>query len=101
MEAQPHGRSRLAEFIHRHYLALLVAAYVLAAVWPQPGLAARQVGIVRVSVLQQSVSMSLPMFLLAGLLLNAGLGAEVSELAKVVRTPQVVVAGLAVNVLVP
>jgi BASS family bile acid:Na+ symporter len=101
MEAQPHGRNRIGEFIHRHFLILLVSAYVVAAVWPEAGSTARQVDIVRVTVLEQGISVSLPMFLLAGLLLNAGLGAEASELARVVRKPQVVAAGLAANVLVP
>jgi BASS family bile acid:Na+ symporter len=51
--------------------------------------------------MQESVSITLPMLLLAGLLLSAGLGADASDLAKLVRRPHIVCAGLLVNLLVP
>jgi BASS family bile acid:Na+ symporter len=91
----------LAGLVHRYFLWWVLAAYTVAAVWPWLGSAARQVTILRVVVLQESVAVSLPMLLLALLLFNAGLGAESAELAKVARQPLVVVAGLAVNLVMP
>src|SRR5258708_6809902 len=89
------------EFIHRRFLWLLVAAYVLPAVWPAPGSALRQASVTRLEILHQDVVISMPMLLLAGLLLNAGLGVDASELTKIVHRPHVVIAGMVANVLVP
>jgi BASS family bile acid:Na+ symporter len=99
------GRSNwaccLGGFLHRHFLWLLLAAYALAAVQPWLGSAARNITLLRLVVFHETFSLSLPMLLLALLLFNAGLGAAVSELSHVARKPLVVLAGLAVNLLVP
>jgi bile acid:Na+ symporter, BASS family len=55
----------------------------------------------RFVLLDESVSITLPMILLAGLLFTAGLSADASELAQVARRPQIVLFGLAMNLLVP
>jgi BASS family bile acid:Na+ symporter len=101
MNGPAQGLDRLGSLLHRHFLALLLATYALASAWPGPGAAARNVTVCRVLVSGQHVAVSLPMLLLAALLLNAGLGSDAAELAKVVRRPGVVLAGLAANLLLP
>jgi BASS family bile acid:Na+ symporter len=92
---------RCGGFLHRHFLWLLLGAYALAAVWPWLGSAVRQVTIMQLTVLHENVVISLPMLLLAVLLFHAGLSAETGELLQVVGKPQVVLAGLVANLLVP
>jgi BASS family bile acid:Na+ symporter len=91
----------LGGFVHRHFLLLLLAAYALAAVWPWLGMTVKDIVLTRIVVLHEAVSLTLPMLLLASLLLNAGLSADASELAKLVQQPYVVLAGLVMNLLLP
>jgi BASS family bile acid:Na+ symporter len=92
---------RISRLIHQRFLLLLLTAYVAAAIAPCVGVAARGVTLGTIVVMGERVAMTLPMLLLATLLLNAGLSAEVSELAGVVKRPHLVLAGLAINLLVP
>jgi BASS family bile acid:Na+ symporter len=89
--------ARLGSLFHRHLLPLVVAAYVLAAVAPSPGLWARQCVVAEVG----GAELSLPMLFLAALLFNASVGASVEELGAVVRRPVPIVAGVILNVLTP
>jgi BASS family bile acid:Na+ symporter len=82
-------------------LLFLLAAYVAAAIAPCLGVAARGVTLGTIVVMGERVAMTLPMLLLATLLLNAGLSAEVSVLVAVVKRPHIVLAGLAMNLFVP
>jgi BASS family bile acid:Na+ symporter len=84
---------RAAHFIHRHFLALLLGSYALAAVFPAPGLWVREVRL--------SGGLSLPSMLLGLLLLNAGLGIRAGRLRGLLRDPRVLLAGLAANLAVP
>jgi BASS family bile acid:Na+ symporter len=88
---------RVAEFVHHHFLGLLIAAYALAAIYPGPGLAAKGWVVAEVG----DFGLTLPMLVLAGLLFSAGLGAAAGELAAVARRPGAVVVGVAANVVVP
>lgn len=92
---------RLAGFLHRRLLWLLLAAYALAGVAPAVGLWLRAAGPGEVAVCGQTVALTLPAILLAGLLFNAGLGVEPTRLRRLVRTPGVLAAGLLANLLVP
>lgn len=89
---------RVREITHRHFLWLLIAVYALAAVLPGPGEAIRHSAVVSS---RDHVVITLPMLLLAVLLFNAGIGANVSELKTVLRRPRALVAGVVANVLVP
>jgi bile acid:Na+ symporter, BASS family len=100
MEGRPRYSHLVGKFIHRHFLILLLASYVVAALWPWLGLVTREITLSRLEVLDESVSITIPMILLAGLLFNAGLSANASELAQVARKPQIVLLGLAMNLLV-
>src|SRR5262249_1655454 len=55
----------------------------------------------QVSAFGEKTTVSLPMLMLAFLILNAGLGAQTGELKKLVRSPLPLLAGLSANVLGP
>src|SRR5438105_4424652 len=48
----------MAQFVHHHLLWCLVAAYAIAAVFPSPGLAIRNMSIADLSVFQNSIHVS-------------------------------------------
>jgi len=84
-------------FAHRHLLPLVVVAYVLAALFPAPGLWVR--GCVLVSA--GGATLTLSTTLLAVLLFAASLGASANDFGGVIRRPVAVLAGLAANLFVP
>src|SRR5262249_23172716 len=88
---------RLAAWATRNLLALVVGAYLLAAIAPAAGLALKAAVVARPA----TGPVTLPMGLLAGLLFNARPGSAPRGRAGVVRRPRAVLAGLAANVLVP
>jgi BASS family bile acid:Na+ symporter len=79
----------------------LLAAYVIAAFWPGPGLWLKDVTIGEVALFGQNTPVTLPMLLLALMLLNAGLGVQISRPRELLQTSRLVAAGLAANLLVP
>jgi BASS family bile acid:Na+ symporter len=101
MEAREGVLARGAEFVHRHFLWLLVAAYTVAAVAPASGLWMRQVSFGEAGLFGLRTELSLPSVMLALLLLNAGLGLPPGRLRKFARNPLVLVAGLLANLVIP
>jgi bile acid:Na+ symporter, BASS family len=101
MEGRPHHFYRLASVVHKHFLLLLLGVYAVAAIWPWLGNSTREITLARITIRGEFVSITVPMVLLAVLLFNAGLGAEASELFRVVKKPHIVLAGLIMNLLVP
>ena len=89
---------RTQGFLHRHFLWLLAGSYLLAAVCPWPGAAIRHAAVLDAGA---AGVVSLPMLLLAFLLFNAGLAADPTDLAGVVRRPLALLAGVAATVAVP
>ena len=87
--------------LHRHLLWFLLAAYVVAAVWPGPGLWLKDVTFGEVVLFGQTTPVTLTMLLLALMLLNAGLGVQISRPRELFQTSRLVAAGLAANFLVP
>ncbi|VTU01435.1 Sodium Bile acid symporter family protein OS=Leptospira wolffii serovar Khorat str. Khorat-H2 GN=LEP1GSC061_0216 PE=4 SV=1: DUF4137 [Gemmataceae bacterium] len=85
-------------FLHHHFLWLLAATYLLAAVCPGPGEAIRHTAVPNTEAVGV---ISLPMLLLALLLFNAGLAADTTDLAGLVRRPLTLLAGVAATVAVP
>ena len=88
-------------FLHEHFLWFLLAAYFLAACCPVPGLWLRGVSLAEVTFCGEHTRISMPMVMLAFLLLNAGLGVHAKELRNLWRSPRLLLAGLAANILVP
>jgi BASS family bile acid:Na+ symporter len=91
----------LSSFIHSHFLWLLLGCYAAAAFMPGPGLWIRAVSFGKVRLFQQETRITLPMVMLALLLLNAGLGVLSSRLKSLPRIWLVLLVGLAANLLVP
>ena len=75
----------LSHVLHSNLLWLLLGSYALAAAWPRPGLAAPGIAFGEVAIVQERVKVSLPLILLAALLVNAGLGSRVSQLRGLAR----------------
>jgi BASS family bile acid:Na+ symporter len=92
---------RLSHFLHKHLLWLLLGSYAVAAAWPGPGLKARSVSVGQVALFHEQVNLSLPVLMLALLLLNAGLGVQVIQLRGLARRPAALLIGLAANLLIP
>jgi bile acid:Na+ symporter, BASS family len=99
------GRKRILSscqrLLHEHFLWFLLAAYLLAACCPAPGLWLRGVSLAETTFGGEHTQISLPMVMLAFLLLNAGLGVRANELRHLGRSPLLLLAGLAANMLVP
>jgi len=101
METHGGQVERLSHFLHKNLLWLLLGSYAVAAAWPEPGLKARSVSVGEVALFHERVNLSLPVLTLAALLLNAGLGVQVSQLRGLARRPVMLLAGLAANLLIP
>ena len=100
METHGGQVEKLSHFLHKNLLWLLLGSYAVAAAWPEPGLKARSVSVGEVALFHERVNLSLPVLTLAALLLNAGLGVQVSQL-RGLRRPVTLLAGLAANLLIP
>jgi BASS family bile acid:Na+ symporter len=101
MDTHGHPLARFSHFLHRNFLWLLLGSYVVAAVAPRAGLAIKNVSLGRLHLFGEALPLSLPMLLLALLLLNAGLGVQTSQLRHLLRRPWGLVAGLAANLFIP
>jgi BASS family bile acid:Na+ symporter len=93
--------ARLGAFLGRHFLAMLCASYVAAALWPAPGLAIRTLSLGRVGPGTVRTELSLSLIMLAGLLFNAGLAVDTSKLGGFLRRPRTLAAGLSANIVFP
>ena len=93
--------SAVAHFLHTYFLWLLLGAYALAAFVPGPGLALRGVSLGQIGLLGETTRITLPVILLALLLGNAGLGIKSGQFRRLLHSPGALVAGLAVNLVVP
>ena len=91
----------MSRFVHHHLLWFLIGAYAIAAVFPSPGLAIRNMSFGDLWVFQTTVHGSLLLLLLAMLMLNAGLGVKTSHLQSLAAKAPVLVTGLIGNVLIP
>jgi BASS family bile acid:Na+ symporter len=68
--------ARLSSFFHTYLLWWLLAAYALAAMVPAFGMMIRHTSLGEITVFQETLSLSLPLIMLAVLLFNAGLGVQ-------------------------
>ena len=101
MDSPGHPLTRLAHFLHRNFIWFLIGSYVVAAVAPQAGVGIKNISLGRIELFGESLQVSLPMLLLALLLLNAGLGVQTDQLRHLLRRPWILVSGLAANLLIP
>jgi BASS family bile acid:Na+ symporter len=91
----------VSTFLHRNFLWLLLGAYAAAALAPGPGLWLKDLTVAQLHFLGETARVTLPMLMLAVLLLNAGLGADTSRPRELPRGLPLLAAGLAANLLVP
>jgi BASS family bile acid:Na+ symporter len=101
MENHGHPLARFSHFLHRYFIWVLLGSYAVAAVAPGVGLAIKNVSLGSFYLFGERVAVSLPMLLLALLLLNAGLGVQTGQLRHLLRQPWILASGLAANLLVP
>jgi BASS family bile acid:Na+ symporter len=101
MDDRHHPLAAVSHFIHRYFLWLLIGSYLFAGFLPPAGLRIRNVTFGHVTLWGETTRVSLPMVMLAWLLLNAGLGVETGRVRTLLRRPGVLLGGLAANVLVP
>jgi BASS family bile acid:Na+ symporter len=93
--------STVSHFVHARFLWFLLGSYVVAALWPTFGLWIRDVCLGQIGFGGNEIRISLPMLMLALLLMNAGLGVQTSRLRKLWRSTALLGSGLAVNLLLP
>jgi BASS family bile acid:Na+ symporter len=93
---------RLTQFLHHHFLLILMAAYALSAMLPQFGLWLQHITLGQLQWPDGStIKVTLPLLLLSFLLFNAGLGIKAEELAGLGRRPAPILAGFIANIAVP
>jgi BASS family bile acid:Na+ symporter len=95
------GITGLAHFLHRHFLWFLIGSYAVAAVCPAFGLWIRSASLRDLGLGREGTTVTLPMLLLALVLLNAGLGVQTGQLRHLLQRPLALLAGLATNLTVP
>ena len=98
-----HGKlsDTLSHFVHKHLLWLMIGSYAVAAFAPSLGLWVRDVSVGDVALFGFTTRISLPMVMLSSLLLNAGLGVSLAKIGEMLRSPNLLCAGLLVNLLFP
>lgn len=101
MDKHEHSLTRLSHFLHRHFIWFLLGSYVVAAIAPRAGQAVKNVSLGQIELFGDRIPLSLPMLLLALLLLNAGLGVQTAHLRNLLFRPWILMAGLAANLLIP
>lgn len=82
----------------RYLLALMIGCYLLAGLFPRPGETLRALAL-RLPI--EGGTFTVPMLLLAVMLMTAGLGVRVRDLGGVVRRPLRLVLGVAANAVLP
>jgi bile acid:Na+ symporter, BASS family len=95
----PGSLAQLSHFLHKNFLWFLLGSYAIAAIFPGFGLWIKDVSLGQVPLTQTKVS--LPMAMLALLLLNAGMGVEVSQLSRLKHRFVTLGLGVAANLVVP
>ena len=91
----------LVDFMHRYFIWMIIASYFVAAVMPGAGLWMRNTEMASINLLQSSTVVSLPLLMLALLLINAGLGVQLEELNQLMRKPFVLLGGVFGNLATP
>ena len=101
MDGHEDPLAKLSHFVHTHLLWLMIGSYAVAAFAPALGLWVRDVSVGDIAMFGFTTRISLSMLMLASLLLNAGLGVKLEDIRKMVRSPNLVAAGLLANLLIP
>jgi len=87
--------------IHKYFIWIVISSYVVAGIFPGPGMSIRNADLGVVEIAQTKITLTAPSILLALLLFNAGLGTRVRELEKLAHQPRLLAMGVVGNVAVP
>jgi bile acid:Na+ symporter, BASS family len=101
MESTRHQIETVVEAVHRRFIWLIVASYVVAALLPGLGVWIRNTGLGAGASRTPGLTFSLPVLMLAMLLFNAGLGVNTAQLKKLLHRPVVLLGGVAGNIAAP
>ena len=99
--AHPCWIGKLAHLAHHYVVWLVLGSYAIASFAPAFGLWMRDVSFWRMHLFQESTNISVPMLLLAFLLLNAGLGIRIVSLRKWIHSGVALMSGIVGNLFVP
>ena len=91
----------LSEFVVRRLFWLLLGSYGLAALCPSPGLWIVGTDLTNMTGFSIPFRMTLPMLLLASILLNAGLIVRTDQAKNIAKNPLPLLGGLAGNLVIP
>jgi BASS family bile acid:Na+ symporter len=93
--------ARISKWFDDWFLWLLVGAYMVAGFFPGAGLALQHLKSGPIHLFGQSTTISSGMVMLSFLLLNAGMGVDLSHLGRLRKRVGFVILGVAANVGVP
>lgn len=91
--------TQLAHLIHKHFLWFLIGSYVIAGFFPFAGLWIKDVSLGQLP--WSHTRLSLPMTMLAMLLMNAGLGVDVTQVNRLKHNMVTLSMGVVANLAVP
>jgi BASS family bile acid:Na+ symporter len=87
--------------IHQHFIWYLIGSYAFASVCPTFGRWIREVSFGEIGLFREKTTITLPMVMLAFLLLNAGLWVQTSRLKHLMHVSLLLFLGLGANLVVP
>jgi BASS family bile acid:Na+ symporter len=90
-----------SHLIHHYFIWYLIGSYALASVCPSFGRWIRQVSFGEIVLFREKTTITLPMVMLALLLMNAGLWVQTSRLKHLMHGSLVLLVGLGANLVVP
>jgi BASS family bile acid:Na+ symporter len=91
----------VSHLLHAHFLWFLLGSYIAAALWPDFGWWIRDVCLGEVGFSGEKSRVTLPVLMLALLLINAGLGVHASPLRSFFGSIPLFGAGMLVNLVIP
>lgn len=80
---------------------MLLGCYLVAAVFPAPGLAIRDGSLGTINLIGEVVKLSCPLLMLSFLLFNAGFAIKASQLKGLKEHPATLIGGMAINIMAP
>jgi BASS family bile acid:Na+ symporter len=91
----------MSHLFEQYFIWLLIGSYIFAAICPGPGLLIRAISFGEITAFGANATVTLPMVMLALLLVNAGLWVRLSRLKRSLPVILVLLVGLGANLAVP
>lgn len=92
---------KIYRWVHRNILMAIIACYIVAALFPGPGLAISRIHYGVVGTGEDALKLSVPFCLLSLLLFNSGLSVKQNELRNLRRYSQALLLGFLLNFCLP